>query len=75
MTPPYDIFRIETDGSVSWQDAMTTLEKAKARIEVLAVSTPAQYLIQSNVTGRRIVITQGASTTKSSAENSIGHDN
>jgi hypothetical protein len=60
MLPPYDIFRLEKDGSVTWQDAKATLEKAKAQVEVLAASTPAQYIIESHVTGRRIIITPGA---------------
>jgi hypothetical protein len=59
MVAPYDIFRIEENGSVTWQEAATTLEEAKARIEVLAVAAPAKYVIQSEVTGRRTVITPG----------------
>jgi hypothetical protein len=67
MLPAYDIFRLEKDGSVTWQDAKTTLEKAKALIEVLAMSAPAQYIIVNYETGRRIVITPGTKPTNRAA--------
>ena len=60
MVAPYDIFRMESDGSVTWQEATTTLENAKARIDVLAVSAPARYIIESRLTGLRTVIKPGA---------------
>lgn len=54
MVPPFDIFRAERDGDVLWLESATDLEAAWARVKMLAASTPGEYLILSQMTGRRI---------------------
>ena len=56
MVPPFDIFRVEKDGSLIWCEAAATLEIAKARVEGMAAARPSQYVIYSQKTGHRLVI-------------------
>jgi hypothetical protein len=58
---PYDIFRIESSG-VLWCGAVTTVETTQERIQKLADSSPASYLIPNQTTGHRIVVTPGSAT-------------
>jgi hypothetical protein len=57
MVPSLDIFEIDTGGSVLWRDAVATLETAKARIQILALSSPGHYFILNQKTGQRISVT------------------
>jgi hypothetical protein len=59
MLETFDIFRIENDDPL-WLGAASTLEKAVARAESLAVSAPGEYLILNQRTGRRISLKLGA---------------
>jgi hypothetical protein len=56
MTPPFDIFQKEADGSVLWCESAATLEEAKARARELAVGSPGEYFIFSRRTGNRLQI-------------------
>lgn len=63
MTPSLDIFRIDPGGRVLWCGAVKSFVAAKARIQMLAVSSPGEYLILDEDTGNRIlVMLLGAST-------------
>ena len=59
MVPPFDIFRLDEDGSLQWLQTADNLQAAKLRIEVLALSNPGQYVIFSQKTGHKTVITAG----------------
>jgi len=54
---PFDIFKMEQNGTVSWVRATSDFERAKSYVnQVLAVATPADYLILSQKTGKRTII-------------------
>ena len=56
MTPSLDIFRIDPGGRVLWCGAVKGFVAAKARIQMLAVSSPGEYLILDEDTGNRILV-------------------
>jgi hypothetical protein len=56
MAPSLDIFKI-SGGDVIWHDAVATLEAAKARIRKFALSSPGEYFILDQKTGRRFFVT------------------
>jgi hypothetical protein len=55
MIPRFDIFKIESDGPC-WMEAAANLERAKARVKILATSSPGEYLIADQETGEKISI-------------------
>jgi hypothetical protein len=55
MLLPFDIFKMENDG-VRWMEAATDLERAKARVKLLAASLSGEYLIANKETGEKISI-------------------
>jgi len=60
MFDPFDIFKVEHNGSVRWLRAIADLERAKAYVvKILVIAAPADYLILNQRTGERIII-QGA---------------
>ena len=54
---PLDIFKTDLDGSVLWRGAVENVEAAKARIQMLAISSPGEYLILDQKTGQRVLFT------------------
>ena len=56
MIPPFDIFRVESDGHLVWKDAAVTLNRARLRIRILMISDPADYIIYSEQTGHKTVV-------------------
>ena len=63
MASSLDIFRIDPGGRVLWCGAVKSFVAANARIQMLAVSSPGEYLILDEDTGNRIlVMLLGAST-------------
>ena len=56
MVPPFDIFKLQKDGSLRWCETADTVEAAKARVTALAETSPARYIIFDQQTGDRIVI-------------------
>jgi hypothetical protein len=54
MESPFDIFRAETDGNMIWRGAATSLDEAKARVQELAKTWPADYLIVNLQSGLKI---------------------
>jgi FtsP/CotA-like multicopper oxidase with cupredoxin domain len=62
MVPPFDIFRVETDGHLAWKDTAETLDLARLRIRILAVAEPGDYVIYSQETGHKTVVRSDGST-------------
>lgn len=56
MVPPFDIFRVESDGRLVWKDNAETLELARLRIKILTVSQPSDYVIYSQDTGHKTIV-------------------
>ena len=58
MLVPFDIFKVEKDGSLRWCEAAETFEAARARIELLhaSLAAAAQYVILNQETGQRTVV-------------------
>ena len=57
MLDPFDIFKMEQNGSVSWVRAINDFERAKSYInQVLTIAPSADYLILNQRTGERIII-------------------
>ena len=63
MTPAFDIFRTEADGSMRWCEAADSLETATNRARELAESTPVKYVILNQQTGERVTVAGGDPTT------------
>jgi hypothetical protein len=57
MLDPFDIFKLEQNGSVRWLRAIADLERAKTYVvKILVIAAPADYLILNQRTGERIII-------------------
>ena|SRR5437867_611298 len=55
MNPPFDILKVESIG-LRWMELAVDLERAKARVKVLAASSPGEYVIVSQQSGEKISI-------------------
>ena len=55
MLPPFHIFKVQSDGSLRWTEAAENVERAKARVRLLAASSPGEYVI-TNMTGEKISV-------------------
>jgi hypothetical protein len=55
MIPPFDIFKVES-GGLRWMEAAADLERAEARVKVLAASSPGEYIVLNQNTGEKISI-------------------
>jgi hypothetical protein len=62
MVPPFDIFRVESDGHLAWKDTAETLDLARLRIKILAVSEGGDYVIYSQETGHKTVVRSDGTT-------------
>lgn len=60
MVPSLDIFKIDSLGVV-WRESVESLETARTRIQRLALSSPGEYFILNQKTGRRIFMRQSSS--------------
>jgi hypothetical protein len=56
MLPPFDIFRVETDGHLVWKDTAETYDYARLLIKVLMGSHPGDYVIYSQETETKTVV-------------------
>jgi hypothetical protein len=57
MIDPFDIFKVEQNGSVRWVRAIADLQRAKSYIlKVLSIATAADYIILNQRTGERVII-------------------
>jgi hypothetical protein len=54
MIPPFDIFKVDSSGLR--MDVASDQERAKARVKVLAASSPGEYIILNQNTGEKISI-------------------
>jgi hypothetical protein len=68
MFHPLDIFKTDPDGQVLWLCAVEDFAAAKSCIENLERSSPGEYLILDQITGRKVYVTLGVSTPASSGE-------
>lgn len=55
MIPPFDIFKVES-GQLRWMELAADLERAKARVKIMATSSPGEYIIANQQTGEKISI-------------------
>jgi hypothetical protein len=55
MIPPFDIFKLES-GELRWMELAADMERAKARVKILATSSPGEYIIANQQTGEKISI-------------------
>jgi DNA primase len=53
LQPPFDIFRLDPDGAVTWRTVVQTLEAAKRYVKDLKPTDSQEYLIVSLKTGRK----------------------
>jgi hemerythrin superfamily protein len=53
----FDIFQIESGGSVRWLETVDSLEEVKARVQELGLLSPREYIILDQQTGNKLVIT------------------
>jgi hypothetical protein len=56
MVAPFDIFRVDAPDGMLWIEAAADLDIAKARVAVLMLVKPSEYLIFSQRTGHKISI-------------------
>src|SRR5260370_8652492 len=55
MIPRFDIVKVESGGP-RWMEAAENVERAKARVKLLATSSPGEYVIADQETGEKISI-------------------
>jgi hypothetical protein len=53
---PLDIFKVQKDGTYLWKASAVDFELAKSQIERLATVAPGEYMIFSQITGKKTVI-------------------
>ena len=63
MSPTFDVFQQDPDGSVVWRGTAASLEEAKAQIEELAANSQYQYFIMNLNTGRKLMIKRNEGAT------------
>jgi hypothetical protein len=56
MTDPFDVFQVETGGSVCWLRAVATFEDAKAYVRERAQRFSCEYMILNQRTGSKFLI-------------------
>jgi hypothetical protein len=59
---PFCIFKLQSDKSLHFVEAVQTLDDAKARVQALGELWPGEYVIHNEVTGERISIIVGNTT-------------
>jgi hypothetical protein len=74
MLPPFDVFKVNTDGSTLWVGAAESLEAAKARVEeLLKLNLQTEFVIFSQRTQNKLSFKCGdvkmISKTESPSEN------
>jgi hypothetical protein len=55
LSPPFNIFKMQSDGGLRWMESAGDMERAKARVKKLAASSPGEYVIMGR-TGEKISI-------------------
>jgi hypothetical protein len=56
MLPALDIFRVESNGRLLWRAAAADMDAANRRVRILMASEPSDYIIYSQETGSKTVI-------------------
>jgi hypothetical protein len=56
MIPPFDIFRVGSDGQLVRKGTAETLDVAKLRIKILMASEPGDYVIYSQQTSHHTLV-------------------
>lgn len=56
MSPPFDLFRFENDGSATWLGICADLDAAAARVKTLAATSPGTYFIFSQASQQKLFI-------------------
>src|SRR5215469_12802545 len=51
MLSPFHVFKVQRDGSRRWLEGAVSVDRATARVKVLAKSSPGEYVI-TNLTGK-----------------------
>jgi hypothetical protein len=51
MLSPFHVFKVKSDGSLQWLEGAVSVERARARVKVLAASSRGKYVI-TNLTGK-----------------------
>ena len=51
MLSPFHVSKVRSDGSLQWLEGAVNVERATARVKVLAASSPGKYVI-TNLTGK-----------------------
>jgi hypothetical protein len=55
MLSPFHIFKVQRDGSRRWMEGAVSVERAKARVNVLVASSHGEYVV-TNLTGHEVSI-------------------
>src|SRR5947208_4589608 len=55
MLSPFHVSKVYNDGSLHWLEGAVNVERATARVRVLAASSPGEYVI-TNLTGKKISV-------------------
>jgi hypothetical protein len=58
MFAPLDVFRME-DGVYIWKATAESFELAKLTVQRLSATSPGEYMIFSQTTGKKIVVKPG----------------
>jgi hypothetical protein len=56
MLPPFDVFRLDADGSVLWRTVVSSLDAAKQYVKGLNSPQSQEFLIVSLSTGKKLVV-------------------
>ena len=62
MRPLFCIFKLRSDRSVHFIEAVQALDDAKARVQELGELWPGEYVIQNEATGEQVSIIVGDTT-------------
>ena len=56
MIPPFDIFRVASDGHLVWKATADNLDSAERRVKLLMGVDPGDYIIYSQQTGNKTLV-------------------
>jgi hypothetical protein len=73
MFSPFHILKVQSDGSLRWMEWAVNVERAKARVEVLAASSASEYVI-TNLTGEKIPSKSQPKRIMFQTRNSVAND-
>jgi hypothetical protein len=55
MFSPFHLLKVQNDGTLHWMEGAVSVERARARMKILAASSRCEYVI-TNLTGKKIWI-------------------